>query len=198
MRRCVFLLAALGAGGLAAQEKRYVVIVDRVTVSDMRDGKPYVWDFAFTAKGQLPDPFVVVQRREEALEKQCDDLDRQYDDREAAFIKRYEKTRDPDAWAAAFERDPLTRAIDAKRTGLRAKFVRETPHRDDTLEAVYNFDTVTAKLGDRVLIRVMDKDLEFHDLMGETEIVLDQKAVAGLDLKFGDVVSLKLKFKRAP
>lgn len=198
MRLFAFLLAALGVGGAAGQEKRYVVVVDRVKVTDVRDGKPYVWDFAIGPVYQLPDPFVVVQRREPELEKQLRDLDLQYDDRQNAMIKKHEKAKDQAAWVAALDRDPQARAVDAKRRVLKAKFIRETPHRDDTLEAVYGYDTVTAKLGDRLLIRVMDKDVEFHDLMGETEITLDEKAVAGLDLQFGDVVSLKLKFKRAP
>lgn len=188
------LLAVTTAFAEPPKGKRYTLVVESVTVEPLRDGEFY-WDNALTERGKRPDPFVIVKREDAELEKQVAELDNKHEQRVDALKEKYAKDKNAFAWSDALERDSQAKTIDARRKAVTAKFMRETPHADDTVTYKFNYSTITVAIGDKVKIHVMDRDLAAHDTMGTQDIEIDEKALAGLDLEFGHVKSLKIKFK---
>jgi hypothetical protein len=67
----------------------------------------------------------------------------------------------------------------------------------DTYKANFNSGTLQVEAGDQIDIRVFDADPIVDDLAGKTELLLTREILekGAVDLKFGQVRSLKLTFK---
>jgi hypothetical protein len=193
-------LTVLQPSSAQMPNKPFVVVVESVEVEAKKKigGVESDWEVApAVSKFGLPDLCVIVIRRDAALEKQTSEINGKLNERFQEYSKKYPK--DVGKMADAMSRDAQCKSLNAQLEKVLAKYKRQTPVADDTLKATYRFETVRIDAGDKISVCVEDKDVVGFDLAGATEITLTPEMIKSgkLEIKFGQVVSLKLSFKKA-